>query len=87
MSQEDKLEIFGQWLTERTVQHEAMLYSTCANVKMPVDGIRLKYGQLEALKTCLQAFTILFQKDIQEFKKEYMEGELEEDESSESGSD
>lgn len=79
MSQEDKLAIFGQWLTERTVQHEAMLYSTCQNVKVPIDGIRLKYGQLEALKSCLQAFTVLFQKDIEVFRKEYMESEGEED--------
>lgn len=75
MSQEDKLAAFGQWLTERTVQHEAMLYSTCANIKTPVDGIRMKYGQLEALKSCLQAFTVLFQKDLEVFRKEYMEGE------------
>jgi hypothetical protein len=83
MSQEDKLAAFGQWLTERTVQHEAMLYSTCANVKMPVDGIRMKYGQLEALKTCLQAFTVLFQKDLEVFRKEYMEGEPDELDSTE----
>src|ERR1700761_1979773 len=77
MSQEDKLAAFGQWLTERTIQYEAMLFSACANTKMPVDGVRLQYGKLEALKYCLQAFSVLFNKDIQAFNAEFGQGEPE----------
>lgn len=75
MSDNDKLAAFGQWLTERTIQHEAMLYSACGGCKNPESLIRMKYGQLEALKTCLQAFTLLFEKDIENFRKEFMSEE------------
>jgi hypothetical protein len=72
---------FGQFLTEQTVRLEAELYSTCSNDKMPIETVKRKYGQLEATKVILKAFTELYEGDVSKFKKEYLS---ESDESEES---
>lgn len=67
---------FGQYLTETTVRLEAELYSTCSNDKMAIETVKRKYGQLEATKVILKAFTDLYEGDVGKFKKEYLsEGE------------
>lgn len=68
-----KMAVFGQWLTEQTVQQEAMLKSTCCNIKLPVDAIRMKYGAWEAYAHILKAFTELFQGELKDFQKNYLE--------------
>ncbi len=86
---------FGQFLTEQTVRLEAELYSTCSNDKMELPTVKRKYGQLEATKVILKAFTDLYEGDVSKFKKEYLsESDEEPDEptdgeegSTDSGSD
>lgn len=73
-----KLEYFGQWLTEQTIQREQMLYAICSNVKHSSDAIRLEYGKLEGYKYILQALTFLFHKDPEQFRKEFLNIESEE---------
>lgn len=63
---------FGQYLTETTVRLEAELYSTCSNDKMAIETVKRKYGQLEATKVILKAFTDLYEGDVSKFKKEYL---------------
>lgn len=63
---------FGQYLTETAVRLEAELYSTCSNDKMELSTIKRKYGQLEATKVILKAFTDLYEGDVSTFKKEYL---------------
>ena len=73
---------FGQFLTERAVVLEAELYSTCSNDKMAIETVKRKYGQLEATKFILKAFTELYEGDVSKFKKEYLsESDEEPDES------
>jgi hypothetical protein len=67
------IQAFGQYLTERAVQLEAELYSTCANDKMELATVKRKYGQLEAAKVILKAFTDLYEGDVSKFKKEYLD--------------
>jgi hypothetical protein len=73
-----KLEYFGQWLTEQTVMREANLFSVCANTKLASDAIRLEYGKVESYKYILQALSFLFQKEPEQFRKEYLNIESEE---------
>lgn len=73
------IQAFGQYLTERAVQLEAELYSTCANDKMELSTVKRKYGQLEATKVILKAFTDLYNTDTDKFKKEYLDEESESD--------
>lgn len=63
---------FGQYLTETAVRLEAELYSTCSNDKWPIETVKRKYGQLEATKVILKAFTDLYDGDVSKFKKEYL---------------
>jgi len=63
---------FGQYLTETAVRLEAELYSTCANDKLELSSVKRKYGQLEATKVFLKAFTDLYEGDVGTFKKEYL---------------
>ena len=63
---------FGQYLTETAVRLEAELYSTCSNDKMELSTVKRKYGQLEATKVILKAFTDLYEGDLTNFKKEYL---------------
>lgn len=71
---------FGQYLTETAIRLEAELYSTCSNDKLAIETVKRKYGQLEATKVILKAFTELYEKDLSWFKKEYL-NESEGDES------
>lgn len=73
MSENDKMIIFGQYLTEMAVRNKAMLFSTCQNVQQPIDAIRLKYGHLECSTEILAAFTLLYNGDVNDFKKAYIE--------------
>lgn len=67
------LQAFGQFLTEQTIRYEAELYSTCANDKLTIETIKRKYGQLEAYKYILQAFTELYSKGLNSnWKKNYL---------------
>lgn len=66
---------FGQYLTETAVRLEAELYSTCSNDKWPIETVKRKYGQLEATKVILKAFTDLYDGDVGKFKKEYLSEE------------
>lgn len=72
---------FGQYLTEITLRLEAELYSVCGNDKLELATVKRKYGQLEAYKTILKAFSELYDGDLTKFKKEYLS---ESDESEES---
>lgn len=63
---------FGQYLTEMAVRLEAELYSTCSNDALKIQTVKRKYGQLEATKVILKAFTELYEKDLSWFKKEYL---------------
>jgi cell division protein FtsB len=73
---------FGQYLSETAVRLEAELYSTCSNDKMAIETVKRKYGQLEATKVILKAFTDLYEGDVSKFKKEYLS---ESDESEQDG--
>lgn len=70
---------FGQFLTEQTIKYEMELYSVCGNDKMELATVKRKYGQLEAYKTILKAFTELYEGDLSRFKKEYLNESDEED--------
>lgn len=73
---------FGQYLTETAVRLEAELYSTCSNDKLAIETVKRKYGQLEATKVILKAFTDLYEGDVSKFKKEYLsEGDEDSEES------
>ena len=63
---------FGQFLTETAVRLEAELYSTCSDDKLEMAAVKRKYGQLEATKVILKAFTDLYEGDISKFKSEYL---------------
>lgn len=63
---------FGQYLTEQAVRLEAELYATCSNDKLEISAVKRKYGQLEATKVILKAFTELYEGDVSKFKKEYL---------------
>jgi len=73
------IEAFGQYLTEMSVRLEAELYSTCSNDKLELSTVKRKYGQLEATKVILKAFTDLYNSDTDKFKKEYLDEESESD--------
>lgn len=77
---------FGQYLSETAVRLEAELYSTCSNDKMAIETVKRKYGQLEATKVILKAFTDLYEGDISKFKKEYLSENDEETQEEESDS-
>lgn len=64
-----KMVTFGRWLTELATQKDAELYAVCGNIEHPLDKVRLKYGQSETTKFILEAFTELFQGELEEFKK------------------
>ncbi len=73
------IEAFGQYLTEMSVRLEAELYSTCSNDKLELSTVKRKYGQLEATKVILKAFTDLYNGDTDKFKKEYLDEESDSD--------
>lgn len=77
--------VFGQYLTEMAIRLEAELYSTCSNDKLELSTVKRKYGQLEATKVILKAFTDLYEGDVSKFKKEYLDESDETDESEQDG--
>jgi hypothetical protein len=84
MSDFDKMVAFGQYLTEGVVKYRSQLMSECANVTRSIDAIRLRSGHVEAYVEILNAFTDLYEGDIEKFKKSYFEGYKEEKEKDES---
>ena len=68
-----KLAIFGRWLTEQALQRQMHLHSVCSDIKHPADAIRLQYGKMEAFKYILDKFTELYQGDITQFMKSYLD--------------
>ncbi len=85
MSDNDKLMAFGSWLTAKRLQHSAELYSLSINVKAPLDAVRLKAGHVEATQSILDAFTELYKGDLNQFMREYLGREPEEDKESKDG--
>jgi hypothetical protein len=87
MSENDKMVIFGQYLAEGKLRNATMLMAVCQNTSRTVEDIRLKYGHLEAYTEILQAFSLLYNGDIKDFKKEYISEEEEEKEKKEDDGD
>jgi hypothetical protein len=79
MESDPKLIAFGRWLTERQMVLKAELLSTCAGDQYKLTTIKRKYGQFEAFDSCLRAFTDLYEKDLPEFKKTYLDEEPSDD--------
>jgi len=82
-----KMAAFGQWLTEQTIQREGSVFAVCADPKRNSDSIRLEYGKMEAYKYILQAFVELFQGELADFQKNYLnlEEKLDTDDAKQSG--
>lgn len=72
MSDNDKIVIFGQYLTEKCLQTQLELNATALNDKHPIDAIRRKAGQLEMVQVCLAALKELYQGDPAKFRKDYL---------------
>lgn len=87
MSDLDKMMAFGSWLTAKKLQHGAELYSLSVNVKAPVDSLRIKAGHLEATQHILDAFTELYNGDLNKFMQEYLGQKSEEEDDKESKED
>jgi hypothetical protein len=80
MSDLDKMVAFGSWLSSKKVQHTAELYALSVNVKAPIDALRIKAGHVEATSHILEAFSSLYNGDINKFMREYLGQEPEEEE-------
>lgn len=89
MSETDKLIAFGQWLAAQVQHYENVLTSACADVDKPETLIRLKYGNLEAFRECMIAFTELYNEPLENWRKDRLgiEKENEDAEDNESGSE
>lgn len=86
MSDHDKMMAFGSWLSTKRLQHSAELYALSVNTKAPIDALRIKAGHVEATQHILDAFTELYKGDLNQFMKEYLGQEPEDDkESAEDG--
>ena len=70
---------FGQYLTEMGVRLKSELFATCSNDQLKIESVKRKYGQLEATIEILKAYTYLYEKDLSEFKKEYLNEQDESD--------
>lgn len=70
-----KLMAFGQWLTARVIQYRAELFSVCANDQMKIECVKRKYGQFEAFDSVLKAFTELYEGELDNFEKSYLDKE------------
>lgn len=79
MSDLDKMRAFGHWLNLKKVQHGAELYSLSINTRVPIDALRIKAGHLEATQYILDAFSSLYNGDINKFMTEYLEQQPEEE--------
>lgn len=82
MSDSDKMMAFGNWLARRQTQLGAELFSLSVNTKVPVDALRIKAGQLEAVVHVFEAYKDLYNGDINKFMVEYLGQEPEEDKES-----
>jgi hypothetical protein len=84
MSEQDKLLAFGSWLSIRKLHVAQELFSVCLNTKLPPSALRIKAGHLEALQHVLDAFTELYNGDLNKFTAQYLGGTPEEEEEKES---
>lgn len=80
MSDLDKMRAFGSWLHVKKIQHSAELYSLSINTRVPIDALRIKAGHLEATQYILDAFSSLYNGDLNKFMTEYLEQQPEEEE-------
>lgn len=80
MSDYDKMLTFGRYLTEGVIRYREELMSNCRDITRPIDAIRLKYGHIEAYTEILNAFTDLYEGDLEKFKLDYIAGYKEEKE-------
>lgn len=72
MSDHDKMMAFGTWLTSRKLAVQAELYALGINYRTPVDALRVKAGHLEATMHILQAFTELYNGELNKFLEDYV---------------
>lgn len=72
MSELDKMMAFGQWLTLRKSTVNSELFQLSVNANHTVDKIRVKAGHLEALQHVLEAFTELYNGDLNKFKEAHL---------------
>lgn len=72
MSDHDKMMAFGHWLTERRAQFAAELSALGIDRTKPIDAIRIKAGHLECMQLTLQAFTELYNGDLEKFMQNYL---------------
>ncbi len=79
MSDHDKMMAFGHWLASKRAQHTAELYSLSINRTAPIDSLRIKAGHIEATQHILEAFTSLYNGDINKFNEDYLGKKPEED--------
>jgi len=84
MSEHDKMMAFGHWLATRQAQHRQELYALSVNRNIPIDAIRMKAGNIEAVDLTLQAFTDLYKGDLNKFQVDYLGYEPEKEEDKES---
>lgn len=70
MSDYDKMQAFGSWLTSRKVVLTGELYALSVNREAPLDAIRIKAGHVEAMSSALDAFTELYHGELQTFMKD-----------------
>lgn len=71
--EDDKIKVFGIWLANTRNNYHAELLSVCANDKHPIETVKRKYGQFEALDFCLKMLTELYETELSTFKTRYLD--------------
>lgn len=80
---DERIIVFGQFLTTMVIKSQLEVNSLCLNDKTPIDAIRRKAGHLEAYQFALGNLKELLISDIDKFRKQHLEEDVEEDDSKE----
>lgn len=82
MSELDKMMAFGHWLSLKKQQLHSELFSAAVSRNHPESVIRVKAGHVEAFTQVLEAFSELYNGDLNKFMESYLGQEPEKEEES-----